>query len=556
MNFDQYKHRRLATRMRKDKIFVALCVLAACFAIVILATLLLSILRQGLALGTGQIAALVTCVLMLAGGGLLRVWAVERELRRTGATHRIGSIGLALVVAAAAGFALVVACLIWTGQGFLDFNFIRNMASPNPKESGILPALVGTILICGACAMAAIPLGVGTAILLEEFKPKHWILRKLYGFVQLNITNLAGVPSIVYGILGITVFVNMFGLFGTANSSSFTFGQTWYDQYVDEGRNSYYIQIDSVDTPSNIAGPELPFLDATLDEDGKPALELVFRTPDQLRPEVSAMEADIEQFEDTISEGIDTTRNSRRGPAQFDEASAQMLVAEALAGTTFKIDIESLEPVLIEKLVAMDGLKSSALRNARREAIKLVKESEYETRFAGVMMLGKEPVRVNRKAWYFISFPFGRGVLAGGLTLMLVVLPIIIISTQEALRAVPDTMRQGALALGATRWQTIRHMSLLAAIPGICTGTILAMSRAIGEAAPILILAGAVYISFLPKHLMDSFTAMPLQIYNWASRPQAEFHDIAAAGIIVLLAVLLTFNGVAVLIRQKFQRSD
>jgi phosphate transport system permease protein len=145
-------------------------------------------------------------------------------------------------------------------------------------------------------------------------------------------------------------------------------------------------------------------------------------------------------------------------------------------------------------------------------------------------------------------------VLAGGLTLMLVVLPIIIVASQEALRAVPDSLREGALAAGSTRWQMVSRMTLPAAIPGIMTGSILAMSRAIGEAAPMLVIAGVVYITFTPNNLMDDFTVMPLQIYNWAGLPQAEFHQVAASGIIVLLAILLTFNAVAVMIRQKFQK--
>ena len=128
-------------------------------------------------------------------------------------------------------------------------------------------------------------------------------------------------------------------------------------------------------------------------------------------------------------------------------------------------------------------------------------------------------------------------------------------SAQESLRAVPDSLRKGALALGCTRWQMVRRMTLPAAVPGIMTGTILAMSRAIGEAAPVLVIAGIVYITFTPSHLMDDFTVMPLQIFNWAQRPQEEFHRVAASGILVLLGLLLSFNAVAVFIRQKFSRN-
>jgi phosphate transport system permease protein len=162
--------------------------------------------------------------------------------------------------------------------------------------------------------------------------------------------------------------------------------------------------------------------------------------------------------------------------------------------------------------------------------------------------------RISKKSWWYVRLPLGRSVLAAGLTLMLVVLPVLIISAQEALTAVPNSLRDGAMGLGATKWQTIRRVTLPAAIPGIMTGSIIAMSRAIGEAAPILMIAGIVYISSPPESLMDDFTVMPLQIYNWAQRPQQEFHEVAATGIIVLLAVLLAFNALAVFLRQRLEK--
>ena len=138
---------------------------------------------------------------------------------------------------------------------------------------------------------------------------------------------------------------------------------------------------------------------------------------------------------------------------------------------------------------------------------------------------------------------------------MLVILPIVIIASQESLRAVPDSLREGSFGMGATRWQTVQNVTLPASIPGIMTGSILAMSRAIGEAAPILIICGIIYIGSNPGNLMDDFSVMPLQIYNWASQSQREFHAVAAKGIIVLLAVLLSFNAVAVLIRNRTQKN-
>jgi len=303
--------------------------------------------------------------------------------------RRLADRGFVVFCVFAAALSVVVLIVLLSaigiqGMEYLGGDFLRNAPSRKPERAGIWPSMIGTIWICGVCAAVAIPLGVATAVLLEEFKPKHKWLARLHGFVQLNLTNLAGVPSVVYGILGLTVFVQLFGLSGAAGAPAWTLG------------------------------------------------------------------------------------------AEGD--------------------------------------------------------------------------------WYYMRLPLGRGVLAGGLTLTLVILPVIIIATQEALRAVPDSLRRGALALGASPWQKIWKMSLPAAIPGIMTGTILAMSRAIGEAAPILIISGIVYITFTPENLMSDFTAMPLQIYDWAGRPQEEFHRVAASGIIVLLAILLSFNAAAIFIRQKFQR--
>lgn len=292
--------------------------------------------------------------------------------------------GIVAALLALAVLAILLASVIVTGWEHLSAHLLTNPPSRRPARAGIKPAMFGTIWICTVCAAFALPIGWGTAILLEEFRPHNRWIRKLQSFVELNITNLAGVPSIVYGIVGLTAFVQMFGAFGNAREPVWAFGAA---------------------------------------ED-----------------------------------------------------------------------------------------------------------------------------------WFYLQLPFGRGTLAGGLTLMLVILPIVIITAREALRAVPDSLRQGSLALGSTRWQMIRGTTLPAAIPGMMTGTILAMSRAIGEAAPILIIAGIVYVRFLPVTLMDDFTAMPLQIFDWAGRPQEEFRKVAAAGIVVLLALLFVFNAAAVFIRYRYQR--
>jgi phosphate transport system permease protein len=148
----------------------------------------------------------------------------------------------------------------------------------------------------------------------------------------------------------------------------------------------------------------------------------------------------------------------------------------------------------------------------------------------------------------------GPVVIAGAIILALLILPVIIISSREAIRAVPDSLRDGSLALGATRWQTVWRTILPNSIPGIATGSILALSRAIGEAAPLIIIGVAGFLTFNPASVFDRFTALPIQIYSYASRPQEEFIVLSSALIVVLLVILLVMNSVAILIRNKYQR--
>ena len=254
--------------------------------------------------------------------------------------------------------AVLIVDVFRDGARWLDWDFITSFPSRFPARAGIKSAIFGTIWLMGFTALFAFPIGVGTAIYLEEYAPRHWLIQIL----QLNIANLAGVPSIVYGILGLTLFVR-------------------------------------------------------------------------------AMSLD-------------------------------------------------------------------------------------------------------------------RSILAGALTIALLVLPIIIIAAREAIKAVPNSLREGSYALGATRWQTIWHLVLPQALPGILTGTILALSRGIGETAPLLMIGALTFIAFTPASPLDPFTVLPIQIFNWTGRPQDEFRGLAAAGIIVLLGILLLMNTGAVLLRNKFQRRD
>jgi len=273
---------------------------------------------------------------------------------------------------------VLIGAVLTEGVKHLDWDFLSTAPSRHAEKAGFKIAMIGSVWLMALTALFSLPLGVGTAVFLEEYSSRN----KLTRFIQLNIANLAGVPSIVYGMVALTAF-----------------GRFW-------------------------------------------------------------------------------------------------------------------------------GLMSS-----------------------------QDPVEIGEEfSFWFLRLPFGNAVLTGALALTLVVLPVVIIASQEALRAVPKTLRQSSRALGATRWQTTSKVVLPAALPGIMTGAILSMSRAIGEAAPLLAVGASLFMMFTPENLMSTYTAMPLQIFNWAGRPQQEFHEVAASGIIVLLGILLTFNAAAVLIRAKFQK--
>ena len=242
------------------------------------------------------------------------------------------------------------------GARQVDWHFLSNYPSRIADNAGLRSALLGSLWMLAFTAIIAFPLGVGAAIYLEEYAPDNWLTR----FIQLNIANLAGVPSIVYGLLGLGLFVRWLAL--------------------------------------------------------------------------------------------------------------------------------------------------------------------------------------------------GRVVLAGSMTMALLILPLIIVASREAIRAVPDSLREGSYALGATRWQMVRQTVLPSAAGGILTGTILALARAIGETAPLITIGALTYVAFDPNGPLDIFTVLPIQIFNWVSLPQKEFHSLAAGGIVVLLVVLLTANSLAVYLRYRMQR--
>ena len=270
---------------------------------------------------------------------------------------RIFFVGfLFAILIGVAGLAALLIDVLIDGLGFLNWKFLTNYASRKPLESGILAPMAGTVWVVGLTAIFTVPVGIGTAIYLEEFARKNRLTR----LIELNISNLAGVPSVIYGLLGLAVFV----------------------QFLFNG---------------------------------------------------------------------------------------------------------------------------------------------------------------------------SRNLTAGALTMTLLILPIVIIASQEAIKAVPSSYRDAAYAMGATRWQVVKTVVMPQAVPGMMSGIILALSRAVGESAPILIISSLVWVTFVPTSPDSKFTVLPLQIFTWVSQPQEDFRSIAAAGIIVLLLILLGMNAVAIWIRNKYQ---
>ncbi len=362
---------------------------------------------------------------------------------------------------ATASMSIVILVVLLTtltikGLPTLSWKFLTQPSSSDPNEAGISAALLGTIWVCAVCGLFAFPMGVGTAVFMEEYQPTNVWLRRLHGFVQINISNLAGVPSVVYGMIGTAAFVYMFLMFGRGEPA-FEIGLDAYDQF-------------------RSAAPR-KFLKVPVEDRSAP--------PTKIEPGVKAL---------------------YRG-----------------------------------KLVELNVIE-------RGDALPTDKKKLATTVYRDASIS-----RMYEPRWYYIRLPFGDSVLAGGLTLMLVILPVVIISAQESLRAVPYSLREAAFGLGATRWQVIWKVTLPAAIPGIMTGAILSMSRAMGEAAPMLMI-GTMFLSNAPANLMAKFTVLPLQIYRWTTEHRQEFQPLAASTIIVMLALLLAFNGVAILIRQKLQK--
>lgn len=477
------------------------------------------------------------------------------SLRRRLATDRGFQVICVLGALVAVGIlATLLTSIGLRGLGRLDWAFVTDTISADPSQTGIGPALAGSIAILLVCAVSAIPLGVATAILLEEYRPKSKLLRVGHGFVQNNITNLAGVPSIVYGILGFTVFVMMFRAFGSPNDPALDIGQDFYLEYPGAGSGTFLVPAnEDVELTPLAAGTTATFY-ATLEaaENRGPAADVDIVDPAELEGASKRIDDLLYAVNTELKDALRAVTVDRK--ARIDEATAQQMAADLIVPVRDQLasDPAAMREAIAGRLIEMDGLGTVEQIVKRRDIRSTMFELEFAAAgLADTILVGTTPLLKDVKHWYYLQFPFGKGVLAGGLTLMLVILPIIIVSSQEAIRAVSNEMRFGVLALGGTKWQAIEKVVLPAAIPGTCTGAILALSRAIGEAAPILLI-GYATVHSAPDNLMGAFAALPLQIFNWSFEPDKDFRAAAAAGIIVLLLVLLTFNAFAVFIRQKY----
>ncbi len=288
---------------------------------------------------------------------------------------RVGLVFPAVIVGGAlVGHQLTGMFGVQGPTAWLDMAFLTSAPTGVPETTGLHPALVGSLLLMVVVIASAFPLGVGAAVYLEEYAPDTWYTR----FIQLNISNLAGVPSVVYGLLGLGLFIDLGGLNGQ-----------------------------------------------------------------------------------TVT----------------------------IAGVT----------------ITLSGLPTGSL-------------------------------------------------LAGGLAISLLILPIVIISSQEAIRSVPDSLRQASFGMGATQWQTVRNVVLPRAIPGVLTGTILAVGRAVGETAPLIMVLAADFKASPPTSLFDKTSALPLQVYNWAFLPDEAFrHGVLAAGVVTMVVVLLSINSIAIVVRNKYE---
>lgn len=378
-------------------------------------------------------------------------------------------------------------------HSWLNGQFITSPMSSVPALAGVRTALMGSIGLMVIVVLVALPIGLGAAIYLEEYANDGPVNR----LIETNVRNLAGVPSIIYGMLGLAIFVRALAPFSSGLVFHVNFDAPTIDTAVERIAPVFDDQIsfDGVQLHSSSdlidAAAARRLVDVFLHY-GTPSLTMTGHS-------------DIHDMSNALADALNTT-------ADVMPVSADSDYDIETRGRYYRFDI------------AADAS---------------IPDSVYDQLIAKLL-------RINSFA------PNGRTLISAGLTLVLLILPIIIINAQEAIRAVPNAIREASYGLGATRWQTIWRQVLPAALPGIMTGTILSVSRAIGETAPLIVVGAATFLLTDPTSPFSQFTAMPIQIYQWTARPQGQFADIAAAAIIVLLALMLTLNAAAIILRNRY----
>ena len=378
-------------------------------------------------------------------------------------------------------------------HSWLDSDFLTTPMSSTPALAGVRTALIGSLGLMAVVVLVSLPVGVGAAIYLEEYAQQGFISR----LIETNVRNLAGVPSIIYGMLGLAIFVRAL--------APFTSGMIFH---------------------TNVEAPTV----ASVLERIAPAFnDDIYLDGGVIRSQSDVVAAPTAQRIVAAFLRFGTPSLTMHGNSSVRELSDSL--AEALGIVVETVEVRADEAQDLE-------------RRGQRYRFELPAAAPISSETYAQLMASL--ARIN-------SFsPNGRTLVSAGLTLALLILPIIIINAQEAIRAVPFTIREASFGLGATRWQTIWKQVLPAALPGIMTGTILSVSRAVGETAPLIVVGAATFLVTDPSSPFSQFTALPIQIYQWTARPQDQFADIAAAAIIVLLALMLTLNAAAIILRNRY----
>ncbi|MEM7783397.1 MAG: ABC transporter permease subunit [Planctomycetota bacterium] len=475
----------------------------------------------------------------------------QREYRddqqRKTMSHAFSVLCLVISSTAVVVVTTLLISIFMTGGNWIDLEFLTaNHRENNPEESGIGQAITGSIVICAICGIFALPIGVGTAIFLEEFQPRNRYLRLFHGLVQLNINNLAGVPSIVYGILGLTAFVYMFGFFSSIrvnDQPEYEIGARYYYQTKTLG-GSYVKFPAKKDYQPTLAVTGSKWV---TDDQGNSFRLVIVPNENALSAYQSRLDraivvcsiAELVEQEgeklykiETIG-GREVTFPAERSYGQFSKILEPIDVTGS-DGETFQLNVISKrDPLPTDPEIKNRTVVADSPDPKRRSSASIFRETN----------------------WFHFHLPFSKSVLSAGLTLALVILPIIIIASQEAIRGVPQTLREAAYGMGATRWQVVRSTVLPSATPGIMTGAILAMSRAIGEAAPLLAVMGGVLGTTLQlSSLMDKTPVLPVTIFKWAGDVNDGYENLSAAAIIILLVILLLMNSVAIWIRYRYEK--